>query len=106
MQEWARSFYSSKAWKAVREQAKRRDHYLCVDCLRAGKITAAEEVHHIVPLTPDNINDPMITLRLDNLKSLCKDCHSKYSPKRVPRRYIVDEYGRVQVPGDPPGADK
>ena len=102
MQEWAREFYNSGAWKAAREQAKRRDHHLCVDCLREGKITAAEEVHHIIPITPENINDPMITLRLDNLKSLCRECHKKYDPKRVPRRYIVDKYGRVQIPGTPP----
>ena len=104
MQEWAKEFYSSGAWKAVRELAKRRDHYLCVDCFRAGKIKPAEEVHHIVPLTPENIHDPNITLRLDNLKSLCKDCHKKYDPRRVPRRYKVDEFGRVQIPEGPPGA--
>ncbi len=76
----------------------RRDHYLCVDCLRAGKITPAEEVHHIIALTPQTVNDPMISLRLDNLKSLCRECHKKYDPKRIPKRYVVDKYGRVQVP--------
>ena len=98
MQEWAKEFYSSGAWKAAREQAMRRDHYLCVDCLRAGNITPAEEVHHIIALTPQTVNDPMISLRLDNLKSLCRECHKKYNPKRIPKRYVVDKYGRVQVP--------
>lgn len=95
MQEWAREFYSSGAWKKVREIAKQRDHYLCVDCLRAGRLTAAEEVHHIIPLTPENVTDPRIALRLENLKSLCRECHKKYDPKRIPKRYSVDEYGRV-----------
>ena len=103
MQEWAQEFYSSKAWKQVRELAKKRDHYLCVDCLRAGRLTAAEEVHHIIALTPENIHDPMVALRLDNLKSLCRECHKKYDPKRIPKRYTVDEFGRVQIPGEPPG---
>ena len=103
MQEWAKEFYSSGAWKKVRELAKQRDHYLCVDCLRAGKITPAEEVHHIIQLNPQNIHDPNITLRLDNLKSLCRECHKRYDPKRVPRRYKVDEFGRVRIPEEPPG---
>ena len=105
MQEWAKEFYSSGAWKAAREQAKRRDHYLCVDCLRAGKITPAEEVHHIIAPTPQTVNDPMISLRLDNLKTLCRECHKKYDPKRIPKRYVVDKYGRVQVPEPPPGRE-
>ena len=104
MQQWAVTFYSSGAWKAVRELAKQRDHYLCVDCFRAGKITPAEEVHHIIPLTPQNVNDPMVALRLDNLKSLCRECHKKYDPKRIPKRYKVDEFGRVQIPEDSPGS--
>ena len=104
MQEWAKEFYNSGAWKQARSLAKKRDKYLCVDCLRAGKITAAEEVHHIIALTPHNITDPNIALRLDNLKSLCRECHKKYDPKRVPRRYKVDEFGRVEIPGVPPGA--
>lgn len=97
MQDWAVSFYSSSAWRSIREAAKKRDRYLCVDCLRAGRITPAEEVHHIIPLTPANINDPTVALNLGNLKSLCRECHKKYDPKRVPKRYKVDEFGRVTI---------
>ena len=106
MQEWAREFYSSGAWKAIREQAKKRDHYLCVDCLHEGRITPAEEVHHIIALTPYNVTDPSVALNLKNLKSLCKECHAKYSPKRVPRRYKVDSQGRVLFTTDPPGPEE
>lgn len=95
MQKWAEEFYSSGAWKAVRKQAKKRDHYLCVDCLREGRITPAEEVHHIIALSQANVNDPRISLNLNNLKSLCKLCHKKYDPKRIPKRYKVDAFGRV-----------
>lgn len=97
MQDWAVRFYSSGAWKAIREDAKKRDHYLCVDCLREGRIRAAEEVHHIVPLTPFNVTDPSVALNLNNLKSLCRECHAKYSPRRMPKRYKVDEFGRVEI---------
>lgn len=102
MKEWAVEFYSSGAWKAAREQAKRRDHYLCVDCLREGRITPAEEVHHIIALTPYNITDPRISLNLNNLKSLCRECHKRYDPKRIPKRYKVDEFGRVIETNDTP----
>lgn len=47
-----------------------RDRYLCAKC---GK--PAEEVHHKKHLTPENIGDPRITMNMDNLVSLCKDCH-------------------------------
>lgn len=97
MQSWAVEFYSSGAWKQVRELAKKRDHYLCVDCLREGRITPAEEVHHIIALTPHNITDPSVALNLNNLKSLCRECHKKYDPKRVPKRYKVDDFGHVTI---------
>lgn len=47
-----------------------RDNYLCVKCGRP-----AEEVHHKKHLSPSNIGDPMITMDMRNLVSLCKECH-------------------------------
>lgn len=34
-------------------------------------------VHHIVELTPANVNDSNINTNLDNLVSLCDLCHKK-----------------------------
>jgi 5-methylcytosine-specific restriction endonuclease McrA len=68
--DFAKSFYKSKEWQAVREYALKRDCYLCVIC---GK--PAEEVHHIIHLNPQNIYDNSISLNPDNLKSLCRECH-------------------------------
>jgi 5-methylcytosine-specific restriction endonuclease McrA len=68
--EFARAFYNSKEWKKVREAVLMRDKYLCRHC---GK--AAEEVHHIIHLSPDNIGNPAVTMDMGNLISLCKDCH-------------------------------
>ncbi|MBR2096592.1 MAG: HNH endonuclease [Prevotella sp.] len=96
MREFAREFYRTKAWQAAREAAMSRDGRLCVDCLRKGMYTPAEEVHHVIPLTPDNINDPSISLALDNLVSLCRECHkARHHPEQP--RYKVDEYGRVII---------
>lgn len=34
-------------------------------------------VHHKTELTPENINDPEITLGWRNLELLCLECHNK-----------------------------
>lgn len=69
-QKFSKPFYNSKEWQRVRDYIMKRDKYLCAVC---GK--PAEEVHHIVKLTPRNINDVNISLNPDNLISLCRDCH-------------------------------
>ena len=68
--EFSKSFYNSKEWENVRNAVLMRDKYLCQKCGRP-----AEEVHHKVHLSPQNIGDPSVTLNMDNLVSLCKDCH-------------------------------
>lgn len=99
MKPFARKFYKGKAWQSVRDYVMSRDARLCQDCLKQGKITTAEEVHHIVEITPDNINNPDITLNPDNLVSLCKECHAARHGARQ-RRYKVDEFGRVKGAGE------
>ena len=94
MQSWAEAFYKSGAWQKCRAVAIRRDSFLCQDCLKAGKITPAEEVHHIKELTRENIGDAAVTLNLDNLVSLCRKCHGARHGTRQ-KRYAVDELGRV-----------
>lgn len=96
MKPWAETFYKSAAWRACRSAAISRDAYLCQDCLKQGRYTPAEEVHHITWLTPENINDPSITLNLDNLVSLCRECHQARHGARA-RRYTVDDFGRVVI---------
>lgn len=96
MKEWAVPFYSSLAWKQLREYVKKRDKYLCVDCLKKGKLTSAEEVHHVVTLTPENISDPSISLNEELLVSLCRECHQARHGARA-RRYKVDDFGRVTI---------
>jgi 5-methylcytosine-specific restriction endonuclease McrA len=71
MREFAKDFYNSTAWRRVRAYVFLRDSYLCVKCSNLGEV-----VHHIVPLTPGNINDETITLDENNLETLCRDCHA------------------------------
>ena len=104
MQQWAERFYKSRAWESCRDSTIRRDAYLCQDCLKAGRITPALEVHHIIPLTPHNITDPNVTLNPGNLISLCKACHAARHKVR-PRRYVILKDGRVQIADPPPGRE-
>ena len=67
---------------------------LCEDCLKENKITPAEEVHHLVPISPSNISDPSITLNDLNLVALCREHHRRRHGEKE-RRYTIDEQGRV-----------
>jgi len=69
---FAKSFYHSKEWAKVREAALIRDGYICARC---GRV--ADDVHHIIHLTPENIGDPRVTMSLDNLECLCRECHMR-----------------------------
>jgi len=70
--EFSKAFYNSKQWKKCRESFKQSKFGLCERCGMPG-----EEVHHKIYLSPENINDPYITLSWDNLELLCLSCHSK-----------------------------
>ena len=69
-------FYNSKAWKKCREAYKQSVNGLCERWLKEGKYVLGDEVHHKIPLTPENINDPYIALSFENLELLCSSCHS------------------------------
>ena len=95
MKPYAVAFYKSKAWKDCREAYARSKGGLCERCLKDGKYTAGEIVHHKVNLTPTNIHDPNVTLNWDNLELLCMDCHAAEHGSK--KRYKVDAMGNVQV---------
>lgn len=89
--EFAKDFYSSNEWKQCRESYSKSKAYICERC---GSV--ASEVHHIIPLSPDNINDPEITMNYDNLLCLCHRCHMKEHRKHEDSsRYIIDVEGHV-----------
>ena len=94
MRDFARTFYSSKAWKQTRAAYAKSKGNLCERCLKKGLIVPGVIVHHKVYLTPENINDPAVSLNWNNLELVCADCHAE-EHNRLQRRYTVDEYGRV-----------
>jgi len=97
MKKFAEKFYKSKVWQKCRNAYAKSVHWLCEHCLRKGIIKSGEIVHHIVELTPENINDPDVTLNWDNLMLVCRDCHAELHGKKI-KRYKVDEAGRVIIP--------
>ena len=95
MKKYAETFYKSRQWQQVRDLAVQRAGGLCERCAKEGKLTPAAVVHHVIPITPENISDPKITMNLDNLMALCVDCHAAMHHEKARARFIVDSAGRI-----------
>ncbi|MBK1678641.1 HNH endonuclease [Rhodospirillum rubrum] len=98
MKPWAKKFYNSKAWKECRASYIPKVFGLCEHCSRPGYI-----LDHIKELTPENINDPRITLNHNNLQFLCLECHNTktfaiYSPTM--QGLMFDEEGNLVQRGE------
>lgn len=100
--EWTDGFYLSKPWRKTRDAYYRLQRGKCERCM-AEYMTGVRSmedinpgiiVHHKIELTPDNINDPHITLSFDNLELLCMDHHNKQH-KAKPKRYSFDAAGNI-----------
>ena len=76
-QDFAKPFYNSKAWQACRESYIVSVFGLCERCIKEGRAVPGVIVHHKVTLTPENINDPDITLNHRLLELLCIECHNR-----------------------------
>lgn len=98
---YAEKFYKSKQWERCRKSfiATLKDK-TCPRCKeRKGKI-----VHHKNEITPENINEPMITLNHDNLEYLCQKCHTQEHLKDKSTKDDVefDESGNLIQKKSPP----
>ena len=90
-------FYNSSEWRTIRRQVLKRDHYECVWCRDEGKVTTTNlEVDHIKELE----FYPEFALDLDNLRTLCKECHNKRhgrfqfrkSKNMIEKNFRTDEF--------------
>lgn len=66
------NFYKSKQWLIARTVNIQNANGKCERC---GMV--ADEVHHKIHLTVDNVKDALISLNQNNLELLCKECHNK-----------------------------
>ena len=96
MKDFATTFYTSRAWANTRAAYRKSVGGLCERCLANGLIVPGEIVHHKIPISPENIDDPNITLNFDNLQLVCRQCHADIHRRRE-KRYKVDEDGRVII---------
>lgn len=96
--EYAKRFYKSELWKSTRDYILKRDRYLCQRC----KEQPATEVHHKVRLSPENINDPTISVNPENLVSLCGDCHKReHKEDRIKRNWNQEREILFDKDGNP-----
>ena len=92
-------FYHRKEWKALRKVALMRDGGMCQDCMdrlraRYGiKPRRATMVHHIIPRE----ERPDLELCLDNLRSLCDECHNREHPEKWRKAKRQEEKPRHQM---------
>lgn len=77
-------FYRSSSWLQLRRQALERDNNECQECKRQGRVhvdsrkvegerkTVELNVHHKYEIE----HYPKLALMLDNLETLCLNCHN------------------------------
>lgn len=90
--EFAKQFYSSKAWQDTRDAYYKSQKGLCENCLKNGIVSPGEIVHHKVFIDAVNIDNPNITLNHDNLELLCRKCHGALHNKK---RFSIGKNGEV-----------
>lgn len=88
----AKQFYNSKAWKDLRDQV-RRDKGMRSDL--SGKLIKGKSiVHHVIELTPDNIDNPDIALNPDNLQLVSFEEHQNLTFGKGERTYYEPDESR------------
>lgn len=75
-------FYKSKEWINLKRKVLKASHNECAWCREKGKISRAEEVHHVqfVRKHPELALSEYYTYKGEqhkNLIPLCHDCHDK-----------------------------
>ena len=103
-----KDFYQSKAWQDVRKTIWLKQNLLCARCHKPVYVDGISDylpkekrvigiVHHKQYLNDINVNDINITLNLDNLEGLCKNCHEleHTHSKGLRKEYLFDENGNL-----------
>jgi len=69
--------YNTVRWRKLR-RIRLNYEPLCRECKKVNKVTAANEVDHIVPMSQGGE-----AWSLGNLQSLCKSCHSRKTMNEI-----------------------
>lgn len=81
MRKLRKQAYQNTTWRKLRDTYM-KEHPICEECLKTGKITPATDVHH--KKSPFRNGEVNYGLLLDdkNLMSLCKECHGLIHAKQ------------------------
>ena len=91
--ELRKSAYNTTVWRKLR-MSYMKEHPVCEECIKNGKVTAADSIHHKKSPFKGNEVNWNLFLDPDNLESICRECHAKVhaeehgfiSPKEVLRQ--------------------
>lgn len=75
---------NSRQWKAARAECLERDGYACVRCDSPDQL----EADHIIRL----VDAPELAFDLENLQTLCSDCHDEKEREYVEQLTIRNEW--------------
>lgn len=75
-------FYTNSRWLKKRQEALDRDNDECQSCKKKGGYSKANTVHHVKHLR----DYPTLALDINNLLSLCYECHAEEHPEK--KRYF------------------
>ena len=83
----------SSRYRRFRRRMMARDEWLCRLCAKAGRVTEATILDHIVPryAAPERVFDP------GNVQALCGDCHTEKTLAEEARRYPHLRENRVEL---------
>ena len=80
-------FYKSKYWRKLRKEVLKEQKEECQECLKLGKRTKANTVHHVqfVDKHPELALSKFYAYKgkqYRNLICVCPDCHNKLHPEK------------------------
>lgn len=67
-------------WRRFRLHILERDHYLCQECKRQGRLTAVGKSGHVDHIKAHR-GDPALMWDPENCEALCVSCHSRKTAK-------------------------
>ena len=90
-------FYKSKYWRRLRKEVLKEQKEECQECLKLGKRTKANTVHHVqfVDKHPELALSKFYAYKgkqYRNLICVCPDCHNKLHPeKHKQKKELINE---------------
>ncbi len=95
-------FYKSEDWQEVKGEVLEELHYECQHCLKRGRYTRADVVHHVnhVRNRPDLALSKYYTdkdgKQQRQLVPLCDACHAFEHPEKLAKTHKKDKFTNVE----------